>query len=94
MDFITATGIVAAVLTTLSNVPQLKKCWQTQSAGDLSLKGFSALAAGVAVWVAYGAMRGDWVIVGANVVSLACLLGILAIKLREMARERGSKAQS
>jgi MtN3 and saliva related transmembrane protein len=83
MDAVTAIGPVAATLTTASNIPQLKKCWQTRSAGDLSLKGFSALALGVAVWTLYGIMRGDWGIVGANVVSLVCLVGILAIKLRE-----------
>ncbi len=37
-------GTVAAILTTLSNLPQLKKCWETGSAGDLSLRGFSTLA--------------------------------------------------
>lgn len=83
MDLETATGLLAALLTTASNVPQLRKVWITKSAGDLSLKAFSALALGVAVWAIYGIMRDDWVIVLANVVSLACLLGILAIKLRE-----------
>ena len=52
-------------------------------AGDLSLKGFSALALGVAIWAIYGLMRDDWVIVVANVISLACLVGILTVKLRE-----------
>lgn len=83
MDTVTAVGLVAAALTTASNIPQLKKCWQTRSAGDLSLRGFSALTAGVAVWTIYGVMRSDWVIVGANVISLVCLVGILTIKLRE-----------
>lgn len=88
MDLVTATGIAAAVLTTASNIPQLRKCWETQSAGDLSLKGFSALAVGVAIWMVYGFMKDDWVIVGANAISLICLAGILTIKLREDARAR------
>jgi MtN3 and saliva related transmembrane protein len=83
VDTVTAVGLVAATLTTASNIPQLKKCWETRSAGDLSLRGFSALTAGVIVWTIYGVMRGDWVIVGANLISLFCLVGILTIKLRE-----------
>ena len=34
----------------------------------------------------YGVLRGDWIIIGANVVSLALLLGILFFKVRDMAR--------
>ena len=83
MDVVTVTGLVAAILTTASHIPQLKKCWDTQSAGDLSLKGFSALAVGVAIWAIYGILKNDWVIVGANSISFVCLVGILAIKLRE-----------
>ncbi len=84
MDFTTGVGTVAAILTTFSNLPQLKKCWETGSAGDLSLRGFSILAAGVALWIGYGFLRDDAVIVVANVVSLALLGGILYIKLREV----------
>ena len=44
---------------------------------------FLVLAAGVALWVAYGFLKSDYVIVTANVVSLCALLGILYFKLRE-----------
>ncbi len=76
-------GGAAALLTTASNVPQLKKCWETRSAGDLSLKMLLALASGVALWIAYGGLKADWVIVAANTVSLALVLGILYFRLRE-----------
>ena len=61
----------------------LKKCWETGSAGDLSLKMFLTLGAGVALWVIYGFLKSDIVIILANSVSLALLLGILYFKLRE-----------
>jgi MtN3 and saliva related transmembrane protein len=83
MDWMTAIGGTAAFCTTVSYVPQLRKCWQTGHAGDLSLKMFLVLAVGVALWVVYGLMKSDWVIVAANAVSLALLSGILAFKLRE-----------
>jgi MtN3 and saliva related transmembrane protein len=67
----------------VSYYPQLKKCWDTGSAGDLSLKMFLTLAAGVALWAVYGFMRSDAVIIIANSISLALLMGILYFKLRE-----------
>jgi MtN3 and saliva related transmembrane protein len=83
MDMTTLTGGLAAVCTTASYIPQLKKCWETGEAGDLSLKMFLILTAGIALWVAYGVMRKDWVIIAANSVSLCFLAGILYFKLRE-----------
>jgi MtN3 and saliva related transmembrane protein len=82
MDWQTVIGGVAAFCTTASYFPQLKKCWETGSAGDLSFKMFSILAAGVALWAAYGFLKEDIVITMANVVSLAFLLGILYFKVR------------
>jgi MtN3 and saliva related transmembrane protein len=79
----TAVGLIAAFCTTISYFPQLKKCWQTGSAGDLSLRMFLILAIGVATWVIYGFLQRDIVIVIANSVSLCMLLGILFFKLRE-----------
>jgi MtN3 and saliva related transmembrane protein len=83
MDFTTLIGLVAAFCTTVSYYPQLKKCWETGSAGDLSLKTFLTLATGVALWVVYGVLKSDLVIMIANAVSLALLFGILYFKLRE-----------
>ena len=83
MDFTTIVGLAAAFCATVSYYPQLKKCWDTGSAGDLSLKMFLTLAAGVALWAVYGFMRSDAVIIIANSISLALLMGILYFKLRE-----------
>jgi len=83
MDFTTIIGSVAAFCTTVSYYPQLRKCWETGSAGDLSLKMFLTLAAGVALWAADGFLKSDVVIIAANVISLALLMGILYFKLRE-----------
>jgi MtN3 and saliva related transmembrane protein len=83
MDFTTLIGLMAACFTTVPYYPQLKKCWQTGSAGDLSLKMFSTLAAGIALWAVYGFLKSDIVIILANTISLALLMGILYFKLRE-----------
>lgn len=83
MDQATIIGGVAAMCTTASYFPQLKKCWETGEAEDLSLHMFSVLSCGIALWIAYGVMKGDWIIIVANSVSLACLAGILYFKLRK-----------
>jgi len=67
-----------------------KKCWQTGKADDLSLRGFITLAVGVALWLGYGALKADRIIMAANIVSLALLCGILFFKIRG-ATTRGSK---
>jgi MtN3 and saliva related transmembrane protein len=83
MDFTGAIGSVAAFCTTLSYLPQLKKCWQTGQAGDLSFKMFSILASGVALWAVYSILKNVPVIIAANAISFLLLLGILYFKIRE-----------
>jgi MtN3 and saliva related transmembrane protein len=78
----TAIGAGAALCTTLSYVPQLRKSWATGETGDLSLDMLLLLACGLSLWIAYGATRDDWVIIAANGVSLALLACILYFKLR------------
>src|ERR1043165_2637117 len=80
MDFTTLVGLVAAFCTTVSYYPQLKKCWTTGSAGDLSFTMFLTLSAGVGLWVVYGFLKSDLVIITANAVSFVLLMGILYFK--------------
>jgi MtN3 and saliva related transmembrane protein len=88
MDLLTAVGGVAAFCTTVSYFPQLLKCWQTGHAGDLSLRMFLVLSAGIALWIVYGILKSDPVIIIANTASLILLLAILSFKLRELMRPR------
>jgi MtN3 and saliva related transmembrane protein len=80
----TAIGLMAAFCTTVSYIPQVVKCWKTRKAGDISLKMLLTLATGLVLWVAYGFINADWVIVGANSVSLLLLANLLLFKLREI----------
>ena len=86
MELETMLGSLAAFCTTVANVPQLKKCWESGSAGDLSLRMLVTLATGVALWIVYGGLRRDAVIMTANGVTLMLLLGILYFKLRDLHR--------
>jgi len=78
----TLVGAAAAFCTTVSYIPQLRKCWSTGETGDLSLNMLLLLATGLGLWLVYGLMRPDAVIVMANTVSLALLGGILFFKIR------------
>ena len=88
----TLVGFVAAFCTTVSYIPQVKKCWQSGSTGDLSLKMLLILATGIGLWVLYGVLKGDMVIIIANSVSLLLLFNLLFFKVRENASTRRHKA--
>jgi MtN3 and saliva related transmembrane protein len=89
----TVIGLMAAFLTSLSYYPQLKKSWQTGSTGDLSLGMFSALTTGVGLWIVYGVLRDDAVVILANVVAFVLLAGIVYLKLRAVLRGRDGADQ-
>jgi MtN3 and saliva related transmembrane protein len=74
-------GTLAALLTTLSFVPQAWHTFQTKDVSGISLGMYSAFTLGVALWLAYGLMLQAWPVVIANAVTLALALGILAMKL-------------
>ena len=75
-------GVLAAICTTVSYVPQLKKCWDTGETDDLSLRMLLVLTSGIVLWIIYGAIGGDIVIILANSISLIFLMGLLYFKLR------------
>ena len=55
---ITIIGILAAALTSLSYIPQVKKALPAGSTDDLSSKTLAVLAAGLALWIGYGILQG------------------------------------
>lgn len=75
-------GYGAAILTTLSFVPQAWLTFRTRDVRGISLGMYSVFTVGVALWLLYGWMMGAWPIVIANAVTLALASVILAMKLR------------
>lgn len=76
-------GILAAALTSLSYIPQVRKAWPRGSTDDLSFRTLGILAAGLALWIAYGLARSDTVIVIANAVGLSLILFLIGLKWRD-----------
>ena len=77
----TVIGLTAAVCTTAANLPQLKKAWVTCQADDLSLKTLLLFGSGLVLWIIYGVLQKDVVIMLANGISLMILSAILYLKV-------------
>jgi MtN3 and saliva related transmembrane protein len=75
-------GVVAAALTTLCWVPQAIKVIRTRHTSDLSLIAQAVFAAGVLLWLVYGALIISWPLIIANAITLAVATTILVLKLR------------
>jgi MtN3 and saliva related transmembrane protein len=75
-------GSVAAVLTTIAFVPQVRQIWKTRSARDVSLPMYLLFIAGIALWLAYGLMLGAWPLIIANVVTLTLAMIVVILKIR------------
>jgi MtN3 and saliva related transmembrane protein len=85
-------GVAAASLTMFGFVPQIIKMWKTHSAKDVSGLTLIQFGAGVTLWMLYGIHLKDFIIIGANAVSLATLITALGFYLklnRGIQRKRG-----
>ncbi len=76
-------GLLAAALTSLSYLPQVKKAFPRGATKDLSVKTLAVLATGLGLWVVYGLLKGDSVIVTANIVGLSLAGVLLLLKVRD-----------
>ena len=72
-------GLAAAALTMFSFVPQIIKISGTKSAKDVSIVTILQLSGGVCLWIAYGFLQKDAIIILANTVTLASLIVILML---------------
>ena len=75
-------GTCAAILTTVSFIPQVWQVWQTKHTKDISLTMYAAFTAGVALWLAYGISLNAWPIIIANAITLVLAGAVLLMKLR------------
>ena len=75
-------GLAAAALTTVANVPQVWKAWRSGETRDISLAMTLILAAGLGLWVVYGTLKSDPVIVVANAIAMLLALALAGLKLR------------
>tara|TARA_R110000868_G_scaffold19374_5_gene83535 strand:- start:293 stop:577 length:285 start_codon:yes stop_codon:yes gene_type:complete len=81
-------GYIAATLTTISFVPQAIKTIRTRDTEGISVLMYLGFAVGVFLWMVYGFVRDDMVIIVANAVTFLLALPILVIALINTQRTR------
>ena len=91
MNAVDLLGYVAAGLTTLSFVPQALLTLRTRNVAGISLGMYGAFTAGVALWLVYGVLIGQWPIIVANALTLGLASVILGMKI---AVERGRRERA
>ena len=82
IELITAVGLLAGVLTTISFLPQAMKTWKTKSTEDISLSMFVCFCTGVVLWVIYGLFTQNIPVFLANFATFILAFPILICKLK------------
>ncbi|SHK10097.1 SemiSWEET family sugar transporter [Rhodothermus profundi] len=70
-------GLLAATLTTLAFLPQVVRTWRRRSADDLSAGTFLLLLTGIILWLLYGILRQDPIIILANAIGMSLVGSLL-----------------
>jgi MtN3 and saliva related transmembrane protein len=73
---------VAATLTTAAFVPQALHILRHKETRAISLFMYVSFAAGVALWLLFGSLIGNWPIIISNAITLVLALAIVAMKLK------------
>ena len=82
MDAITIIGLIAALFTTVSLLPQLIKVYKTKSTKDISTGMFTLFGTGVLLWFVYGVFVNDLPIIVANSLAFIQATVILFFKAK------------
>jgi MtN3 and saliva related transmembrane protein len=87
MNTETIIGIMASIGTAISMLPQLLKTIKEKKAEDISMLMMSVLVAGLGLWVWYGILKNDWIIIISNSFSLS--INVLLLIFTARYKERG-----
>ena len=75
-------GMTGAVLTTVCWLPQARKIIRERETQSISLPATALFTLGIFFWLIYGVALVDWPLITSNVVTLALMMVIMALKLR------------
>jgi MtN3 and saliva related transmembrane protein len=79
-DYLTfVIGISATFFTLWSTVPQIRKALKTRKTDDVSKWLIISLITGLSLWVVYGLVKGDMIIVGANSIGVSLNIFLLIL---------------
>ena len=75
-------GIIAGILVLSSFIPQLNKAYKTKRMSDVSIYLMGLIASGMLLWVVYGIIRRDPVIIGTNAAGFVLNIILMILKLK------------
>ena len=75
-------GILAMFFSLWSTVPQIRKSLKSKKTDDVSKWLIISLIGGLSLWVFYGILKGDIIIVVANAIGVSLNLFLLFLKWR------------
>ncbi|XYI00179.1 SemiSWEET transporter [Sorangium sp. So ce1128] len=81
-EVVTALGLVAATLTTISFLPQVLRALRTRDTSSISVGMYATFVTGVGLWLIYGLLTGDVPIIIANAITLILSGIVFILKLR------------
>ena len=82
MEFVDLLGYSAGAITSLTFLPQVIKTWKLKSAKDVSLWMFIIAAINEIMWVWYGILLNNWVIISTNLAVLIMSATMIGFKLK------------
>ncbi|NOT52892.1 MAG: SemiSWEET transporter [Chitinophagaceae bacterium] len=82
MDSANIVGYIASAVTVFTFLPQVIKTWKEKSAKNVSLLMFIIAIVNEVLWIAYGVMRDDMVIILTNIVMMCMASLMIYLKLR------------
>lgn len=82
MDSANIVGYIASAVTVFTFLPQVIKTWKEKSAKNVSLLMFIIAITNEILWIAYGVMRDDMVIILTNIVMMCMASFMIYLKLR------------
>jgi MtN3 and saliva related transmembrane protein len=82
MDLYEIIGMIAAVLTTASFLPQVYKTWKTKDTKGLSLTMYIAFFIGIVLWLIYGIHIDSLPMILANGITAVSALFLVIMKLK------------
>lgn len=82
MTIITLIGIIAPILSIVSFLPQVIRCWQTKRTKDISFPAYLMFEIGALLWTTYGFLKGDLSLIVTNSFLAFFVFLILLMKLK------------
>jgi len=88
MTYVDLIGTCAAIMTTISFMPQAIKVIRTNDTRSLSLIMYLVFTTGVGFWLIYGIFKKDFPIMISNIITIVFAGSILVAKIRNFKKDK------